>query len=549
MPGFKLTRFSGKRPRVPEHLLASYEATIAENCDFAYGELRHTKGGLQMLTMANSPKSVYTDDGTTFYSWDKDIDAVRSPLANDTNNRLYYSGDGGIRVTNRLGTQATGGPPAVSYLVGVPRPTVAPVLSAPAVAEGATARTVSVVYTFVNTYGEEGPASAPSIVTTGVTSTISVQTTKNASSSYAPINEIRVYRTGTGTTIASYFYAGTINVTGQPDGTYTFSDNVPEAMLGEVLSSTNSYPPDTGLQGLMSLPNGILCAWKGNEIHFSEAYRPWSWPPSYVKTTRHAIVGGIAAGSGAVITTRGNPYLISGVSPDAMTAMLLNVDQPGVSKWAIAVADGAVIYASHDGLVTLNGATASLAQGGAFFTRENWRQAYAAGLATMRFAVWDGRLVIYSPTALFTPFMIRFDEADGSLTDLTGLVAACSFTNLLTDQLYYVSGNKMYQFNGGLASVAKWRSGELVVPRPVNFGTAQLLCDGTWTIELWAYVLNPATNEHEYQLMHSHDSWGGLETYRLPAGYEARRYRVVAYGNGRLREIRFATSNRDLASL
>lgn len=549
MPGFKLTRFSGKRPRVPEHLLASYEATIAENCDFAYGELRHTKGGLQMLTMSNSPKSVYTDDGTTFYTWDKDIDAVRSPLANDTNNRLYFSGDGGIRVTNRLGTQATGGPPAVSYLVGVPRPATPPTLSAPAPVSGATARTVAIVYTFVNIYGEEGPPSTPATVTTGMLDTITVTTTKNASATYAPINEIRVYRTGTGTSIASYFYAGTINVTSQPDGAYVFADSVPAEMLGEVLPSTNSYPPDTGLQGLMMLPNGILCAWKGTEIHFSEAYRPWAWPPSYVKTTRHSIVGGIAAGSGAVITTRGNPYLISGVSPDAMTAMLLNVDQPGVSKWAIAVADGAVIYASHDGLVTLNGATASLAQGGAFFTRENWRQAYAAGLATMRFAVWDGRLVVYSPTALFTPFMIRFDEADGSLTDLTGLTATCSFTNLLTDQLYYVSGNRMYQFNGGLAKVAKWQSGELVVPRPVNFGTAQVLSEGNWMFELWAYVLNTTTGLYEYQLMHEQVLTGGLETFRLPAGYEARRYRVAVYGAGRMREIRIATSNRELTSV
>lgn len=549
MPGFKLMRFSGKRPRVPEHLLASYEATIAENCDFAYGELRNTKAGLQMLIMANNPKSIYTDDGTTFYSWDKDIDAVRSPLANDTNNRLYYSGDGGIRVTNRLGTQATGGPPASSYLVGVPRPTVPPSLSAPAVGEGATARTVAVVYTFVNIYNEEGPPSAPATVTTGMLDTIAVTTTKNAAATYAPIKEIRVYRTGTGTSIASYFYAGSINVTGQPDGTYVFNDNVPAALLGEVLSSTNNYPPDPDLQGLMSLPNGILCAWKGNEIHFSDAYRPWSWPPAYVKTTRHAIVGGIAAGSGAVIITRGNPYLISGVSPDAMTAMLLNVDQPGVSKGAIAVADGAVIYASHDGLVTLNGASASLSQGAAFFTRDTWRQAYANGMSTMRFAVWDGRLVVYSPTALFTPFMIRFDEADGSLTDLNGLVASCTFTNLLTDQLYYASGNRMYQFNGGLDRVAKWQSGELVVPRPVNFGTAQVLSEGNWMFELWAYVLNPTSGLYEYQLQHTQELVGGLETFRLPAGYEARRYRVKVYGAGRMREIRIATSNRDLANL
>lgn len=549
MPGFKLTRFSGKRPRVPEHLLASYEATIAENCDFAYGELRNTRSGLQLLTMSNEPKSVYTQNGTSFFTWDKDIDAVRSPLSKDTFNRLYYSGDGGIRVTNRLSTKLNGGPPDVSYLVGTNRPTAPPTLSAPAVAEGATARTVAYVFTAVNIYDEEGPPSDPATVTTGVTSEVTVTVTKTSTPNYAPIKTIRVYRTGTGTSIASYFYAGSVNVNGLADGSYNFVDNTPAALLGEVLSSTGNYPPDTGLQGLMSLPNGILCAWKGNEIHFSDAYRPWAWNPANVLTTQQAIVGGIAVGTGAVITTRGNPYLISGVSPDSMTASLLNIEQPGVSKWAIAVADGAVIYASHDGLVTINGGSGSLQQGAAFFTRETWRQAYDTGLSSMRFAVWDGRIVVYSHDDIFAPFMIRFDEADGAMTDLPGLFASCSFVNVLTDQLYFASGSAIYQFNGGTADTATWQSGELVLPRPVNFGSAQILSEGEWTFELWAYVINPTNGKYEYQLKHQASLIGGLESFRLPAGYEARRYRVKLYGTGSLREVRIATSNRDLATL
>ncbi len=43
MAGFKLNRFSGLRPRIPESLLGDSDATVAENCDFAYGELRNTK--------------------------------------------------------------------------------------------------------------------------------------------------------------------------------------------------------------------------------------------------------------------------------------------------------------------------------------------------------------------------------------------------------------------------------------------------------------------------------------------------------------------------
>lgn len=41
-----------------------------------------------------------------------------------------------------------------------------------------------------------------------------------------------------------------------------------------------------------------------------------------------------------------------------MTVSKINVDQAGSSKWAIAVVDGVVMYASNDGLVALTGASA-----------------------------------------------------------------------------------------------------------------------------------------------------------------------------------------------
>jgi len=98
MSAFKLNQFSGLRPRVPESLLPEGAATLARNCDFSYGELRHTKSGYLLNTMQNSPKSLYTDDGLSFFSWTSDVNAVRSPLAKDTFERMYYTGDGGFKV-------------------------------------------------------------------------------------------------------------------------------------------------------------------------------------------------------------------------------------------------------------------------------------------------------------------------------------------------------------------------------------------------------------------------------------------------------------------
>lgn len=658
MAGFKINGFSGLRPRVPESLLSEREATIAQNCDFAYGELRNTKAGFQLYTMSNVAQSIYTDDGLTFYSWPFDVNAVRSPITNDTFYRLYYTGDGGMKVANRLGTRTNGGAPSSSYLVGVPRPTVKPTLTVampaevtadnaditfkfhyeyggvkyqeqditptklnntqyqftpPAVsttdpitpatafpvlrmtakwkADGAQVfdlytanssfdstgglysldmkkdatggtytatlttgikesdkETRAYVYTYVNIYNEEGPPSDAALVDTSPTMDCTVAVTVNSLTGYAPIKEVRIYRTPTGSTIADYFYVGTVAVGGGA-GTYTTTDTTKAEMLNEPLSSLNYYPPDPALVGLTALPNGILMAWKGNELHFSEAYKPWAWPPAYVKPLEHAVVSGIAYGSGAAVTTRGKPYLVSGVSPDSMTTTKLNVDQAGVSKWAIAVVDGYVIYGSNDGLVVLQGGSASLVQSQKFFTREKWRQLYSAGLSSMRFATWDGRLVVFAAGNPFTPFMIRVDEADGTMTDLPELNAQSAFVSVLSDQFYYTNGTGLYQFNGGTEQNAVWQSKEMVLPRPVNFGIGQAIFTGNWTLEMWAYLKNPLTGVWTYQLKHTQALSGDIANFRLPSGFEADRYRFKLTGQGRFRELRIAQSGRELATL
>lgn len=692
MASFKINRFSGLFPRLPDSLLPEGAATIAYNCDFAYGELRNTKGGYLLNTMRNAPLSIYTDDGLTFYTWPNDVDAVRSPLVSDTFNRLYYTDGNAMKVANRMSTSLNGGPPASSYSVGVPRPLVAPALAvslpdvtnaskytlvfkfhyeysgvkyqeqaispanlgggqyrftppvmnrqvshssrdefpdtgvtgviykasdtgalytwngsayatttvdgtptqafpvlritATVVADGsqlfdnysdnssfgstgglwsltmasdtaaatftatlttaikeADKETRAYVYVYRNTYDEAGPPSAPTTVTTSPLAAVAVSVVKDNVAGYAPIKSIDVYRTPTGSTIAEFFYVGTIDVLSGPAGVFTFTDDVKAEQLNEALSSTNYFPPPTGLVGLMALPNGILCAWKGNELWFSEAYKPWAWPPQYVKPLPATIVGGIVHGAGAVVTTVKQPYLVSGVSPDSMTASRLNVDQAGVSKWSIAVVDGACIYASHDGLVTITGGGANLAAGQRFFTREVWRSRYGAGLSGMRFSVWDGRLVAFSGSNAFIPFMIRTDEADGTMTDLPGFLAACAFISQLSDQFYFAWGIGIYQFNGGSGEVATWQSRESVMPRPVNFGMAQAVVEGNWTVEFWAYTGGG------FQLKHTQSVSTGVSTFRLPSGYESDRYKVKITGTGRFRELRVAQTARELATV
>lgn len=733
MTAFKFDKFAGLLPRMPESLLPPTAATAAQNCEFTYGELRNVKGDFLLQAMANNTASLYTDTGLTFFSWTNDVNAVRSPLARDTFDRLYYTTPSDFRVTNRGAMAITGGQPGSSYRVGVPRPTAAPTMTVPAmpsldnvnitakfhyeyggvkyqendisltmvlnkqkwvftpptkstgaatttgfratryydpsmppgwnplenpnqqpigwvalpantiitpisntsfttnanvtianatavtddfskdheletlftmsqyallkvlagtpsiatpdqafpvirligkdavsqdvvfdiytanssftgqsnwelsIAKDDSGQTYTVtlasglkeedketrayIYTYVNTYNEEGPPSPAAQVTTGITMNVLVGVTKDAQTAdYAPIKEIRIYRTPTGAAIADYFYVGAIAVLSQGGTAFTFSDSVAAAQLNEPLASLNYYAPDPLLVGLMTLPNGILCAWKGNELHFSEAYKPWAWPPQYVKTFTHNIVGGIAHGAGALITTIGQPFLISGVSPDTMTETKIKQTQAGVSKWSIADVGGILAYASNDGIVVVEGGQATLAYSEQFFTRDVWRAAYKNGFSSMRFAVWDGRLIVYSTAAAFTPFMIRLDESKGMMTELPSFAAACTFVSPISDQCYYVRNGSLYQFAGGTDLAASWVSREMVFNKPMGYGVAQAVCEGSWTVSFYA----DGALKHAKQVT-------GNETFRLPDG-KADRWKIGLSGTGRFRELRVAST-------
>lgn len=749
MSGFKFDSFTGLYPRVSESLLLPTAATESHNCDFGYGELRNAKDGYLVQAVSNAVQSIYTDDGLTFFTWPFDVNAVRSPLARDTFERLYYTTPTDFRVASRAGMSIFGGQPGSSYRVGVPMPTLAPELSVPTLPtlESATltakfhyeysgvkyqeqtvtltvleanrrwaytppakttgdtnlngqftitgykslvsvgdggeqyvwsalsqvpitvtgptsftlsassgpyqagtsftavavkdrfglehqleslfsmaqyailksneggATTASQVtpdqaipvirltavdattnntlfdiyssnssqtrsttfwklditkndgqasytltltsevpeaskearayrYTYVNTYGEEGPPSPPALITTATTLDVTAVATRDAQTSdYAPIKEIRFYRTPTGSEIADYFYDGSIVVLGQSGNTFTFVSHPDPAGLNEPLASHNYYPPDPALVGLMQLPNGIMCAWKGDELHFSEAFKPWAWPPRYVKPLGKAIVNGIPHGSGVLVTTVEKAVMFSGVSPDAMSESKVGLVQAGVSKNAITDVGGSVAYASHDGIVVVQGGQATLAYSEQFFTRDVWRERYGAGLSSMRFAVWDGRLVVYSSTDAFTAFMIRLDEAKGAMTELPDFAAACSFVSPVSDQCYYAQGNDLYQFAGGDDLTAVWASKEIVIPSPSNFGFAEVICSGSWSVKFYSN-----NRSGEMVLRHTKALTGNAQ-FRLPDGFKSDRWKVKTEGIGRFRELRVAESAKGLREL
>ena len=100
-------------------------------------------------------------------AWTKDIDIIRGPIAGDTTQRIYWTGDFEPRMSNItdvfLGAGPwPGGSGSLQYVLGVFAPTAAMTVTPP----GGTGSTRSYVYTFVTPFGEESQPSPPSAATT-----------------------------------------------------------------------------------------------------------------------------------------------------------------------------------------------------------------------------------------------------------------------------------------------------------------------------------------------------------------------------------------------
>lgn len=166
MPAINLKAFRGAVPRTNDRLLAPNQATRAVNCKLTAGRLDPLNGlGLELTTSLTALETIYryrhfnagvpTDYWMT---WESDVDAVMSPLANDTIGRLYFtSEDFEPRMTTWA--DAIGGSiyPQAWYALGLPNPTEKAVVTT----AGGTAplETRFYTYTFVDRYGaESGPA-------------------------------------------------------------------------------------------------------------------------------------------------------------------------------------------------------------------------------------------------------------------------------------------------------------------------------------------------------------------------------------------------------
>lgn len=484
MAGIKLAAFAGISPRTGPALLQDNEAQTAINTKLYSGELRSwNKPGELLNPVVVSPNvlSIYKHSKPTgddlWLSWTTDVNAVPGPIYATGEYPVYYTGDGTPKKTNAALASSGVGPyyPGDYLEMGVPSPVTAP--SVTASGGSGTAESRVYVFTYISMFGsieeESAPSPASSIVSVnpGGTVTVSGLGTTAPAGKYN-ITKKRIYRSVAGSSSSIF-----LKVADVPIGTASYADTLSATALGGALPSTTWAPPPSDLQGIVAMANGIMAGFRGNEIFFSEPYLPHAWPPAYALTVEFPVVSLAALGESLAVATKGNPFLISGTTPSAMSQSKLPLYEPCISKRSMASDEGGALYASPNGIVKIAPGFAGISTR-ALLTRAEWQQ---YNPVSMMGTVLDGRYYLFCEggTNGFRGALI-FDrnETASPLTE-TSLFASAVHVDAISANLFVASESSIKQWESDLDNYLpyEWVSKLFILPRPLNFGAAQIEAD------------------------------------------------------------------------
>lgn len=457
---------------------------------------------------AGTIRNLFLLDNSRWLAWgETDVDAALIQKESNADWETAFTGTDVPRYTDKTLAISGGGTayPEVSYPLGVPAP------SSPLTATKATkaspansiraswqiAGTVSdatgnrvarsYVYTYVNDRGREGPPSEPSdIVYTNDDEYVTL--TGTLSVPRADINKVRVYVSSTGGT---YNYLKEVAL---PQTSISITDNG----FGAAIETTTYDPPPDNLVGLVSMANGILAGYVGNNLYFSEPYQSHAWPGDYVKPMDYPITGLAAIGNMLFISTKGYPVIAVGNTPAFMTFNKLVAKQANVSTRSMVDMGIGAMYASIDGIVLMTNGGAEMVSDGimsertykllnpssihAYYYRDKYVGFYDSGLTG----------TIQTDTGEFFPakgaFVLDYKRKTVSFLDVT---CDAAYSDKVSGKLYLVrneSGtNKLYEFNEGTTNLTQaWRTKPSLTP-PVSMSAAKVIAERyPLTLEIYA---------------------------------------------------------------
>jgi hypothetical protein len=465
--------FDGIQPRLRPHLLKDATAQRALNTKLWSGGAEPFKLPALVQTFpAGIKKAIFRHgqsrtDENYWMSWTTDVDVARGPVAGDTTERIYFTGDGVPKATDATIAWASAPYPSASYTLGLPSASAATIAS-PVVA--GTATRIALVYVYVTAWGETGPPSTVSNLIDyygGQTLTV----TGMAVAPAGPYNVVNKYlyiaSTDANGTTAYRFWKTVTAATTSTTGVIDFT------LLAESVGTPSLAAPPDGLYGIMAHPGGFMVGFTERDIRRSEVFKPYGWPTAYRDPVPDTIVGGEILGTSVVVCTKGPTYLFTGNDPLNQTKVVLEGWQPCVSKRSIEKVVAGVVYSSADGLVLVNGSQALQLVTANHFTRTQW-QAFKP--ETSHAAVHDDRYFWWWDNGTVKGLLI-FEIGGGGVQQIveSDIYATAAFADHRKDELYLALENgNLYKWDAGEASTMVWRSKLYHLDRPQNVGAVKI---------------------------------------------------------------------------
>ena len=387
-----IDQFGGLSPRTDPYKLPQHGATSALDVRLHSGALRGWRKPEALaipVTVPLDTETIYFDPGSAkWLRWSNDVDIVPGPVADlEAARRYYYTGDTSPKKTDSFMIDDGAGTeyPLTWMHMGVPAPLVAPTFSNDGAGTG-TAEDHVYVFTYLSVFSgieEESAASPPVTVTSWQPGdTITLTWADTVPTTGYNITKRRIYRSNGN----DYQF-----VAEQAIASLTYPDAALNEALVESISSLLYTPPPDDMVGLISMPNGFLAGFVGNQVYFSEAYQPHAWPISYAITVTEQIVALVPVAQGCYVLTEGSPYFITGVSPDSMTSERINKYAPCLSKRSIATDGMGAMYATYNGVAYVSGGDVKNITE-QLFTQEEWG---AYGPENMIGTFYDERYLLW----------------------------------------------------------------------------------------------------------------------------------------------------------
>jgi hypothetical protein len=592
MVAIRLQSFGAMLPAVDRNLLPQNNAELSRNTWIYSGAIEGMPEPVSVHTLVNSaakrvfriPVVNFGKDNIPDSEWleflDADTNIILSPVANDSFERVYWCSPSEVPKYNTTARILDGDP---AYLLGVPAPVTAPGGS---VAGGAApVETRAYVYTWVSAYGEEGPPSPPFTLTGNASGTWNMTfTAPGALATDRNLTNTRIYRTITGSSgSTTYYLVAEIAI-----ATLAYADTVPTTTVAaSTLLQSLFWSPPTDMDGMVSMPNGMIAGFKGNEVYFCEPYRPHAWPSIYNLSVEGDIVGLGVVGQSLVVCTTRTPYVISGVSPAAMSQSKIASLEPCLSRGSIVSTPGGVLYASQNGLVlVVPGQTRVVTQN--IITKDLWLdpQNYLnanrlrATLLGSTYYCWgvigdgafeetafdDDAFLFEDFTGAYLGAIVDFnDERIGYTQLLIAEPHANCWSDEWTGEIMTIRDGQVFWLDLARARPRQpflWRSKVFDAPNQRNFGAMRTY------FELWpdTPTLNPVPNASQSQTLAA-DQYGLVRVYcdgvlrftrelrssgeimKLPSGFKATYWQIEIEARVRIKSVEIATTAKELISV